>query len=195
MLFHLSCSNIDCAMHRNAELFKAQSKKRTLKLLVFPGICVFGLNSGGNHWQQKSHSLSKRIIWNLLKLSRSQNKHTANSYPHFSSHPASQLWHLPGRKFLKWNQMLQELCETVLVRREDTWNIIFLTMKWKPCLEKEGFFLFKKKEGTGRQSSCGAGSVCGPELVAKFLGRKSLELSPCGNVFTGFTQLIENCCW
>lgn len=68
--------------------------------------------------------------------------------------------------------MLQELCGTVLLRREDIWNNIFLTMKWKSCLENEGVFLFKKKEGTGRQSCCGAGSVCGPELAAKFFGKK-----------------------
>lgn len=69
----------------------------------------------------------------------------------------------------------------------------FPDYEMEPGSENEGFFLFKKKEG-GRQSSCGAGSMGCPELAAKFLGeKKNLELSPYGNVYTGFTQLVENC--
>lgn len=42
--------------------------------------------------------------------------------------------------------MQQEFCEIVLLRREDSWNITFLTMKWKPFFRKLSVFPAYKKE-------------------------------------------------
>lgn len=42
--------------------------------------------------------------------------------------------------------MLRELCEIVSLRREGTWNIISLAMKWKPFLEKELVLRLKKRK-------------------------------------------------
>lgn len=90
--------------------------------------------------------------------------------------------------------MLRELREIVSPRKEDTWNIIFLTMKWKPLLENKPFCLLKKKKGTicaGWKADMFLCKFCVFRRIGcKVTWKKRVKLSPCGNIFIGFTQLL-----